>query len=97
MTKIINHQELEAEEQKLSDKYIKENDIVLELSARYGTVSCTINKKLNFKNNQVVVEPDSRVWKALEKNIKNNNCNFHIIKGFIEKIGGFQNVFIKTN
>jgi len=43
--KIINHQELEAEEQKLSEKYIEENDIVLELGARYGTVSCTINKK----------------------------------------------------
>ena len=57
--------------------------LVLELGARYGSVSCIINSKLSNKNNQVSVEPDSRVWDALEKNAKINNCGFNIIKGFI--------------
>jgi len=76
-------------EQKLVQKYISNHDIVLELGARYGSVSCLINKKLNNKNNQVVVEPDERVWDALEKNRERNNCKFNIIKGFIsnKKLG----------
>lgn len=82
---LIDHMKIERNEQLLVDRYILENDIVLELGARYGTVSCTINKKLNFKNNQVVVEPDNRVWSALENNMKINNCNFYIVKGFVSK------------
>jgi FkbM family methyltransferase len=79
----INNQRLEAEEQYLVLTYVEENDVVLELGARYGTVSCAINYKLNNKTNQVSVEPDDRVWDALENNKKNNNCHFNIIKGFI--------------
>ena len=74
---------IEKVEQDLVNQYILENDVVLELGARYGSVSCIINSKLNNKNNQVVVEPDSRVWNALELNRKNNNCEFNIVKGFI--------------
>jgi len=73
----------EVYEQYLANKYILENDVVLELGARYGSVSCIINSKLNNKNNQVVVEPDSRVWGVLEKNKTINNCKFNIVKGFI--------------
>lgn len=80
--KIDNYQ-MEAEEQYLVLKYIKEDDVVLELGARYGTVSCAINSKLNDKTKQVSVEPDDRVWEALENNKKNNNCHFNIVKGFI--------------
>jgi FkbM family methyltransferase len=76
---------MEKPEQDLANKYILENDVVLELGARYGSVSCIINSKLNNKNNQVVVEPDDRVWDALEKNKMNNQCGFNIVKGFISK------------
>ena len=79
----VDTQALEKPEQELAYKYIEENDIVLELGARYGSVSCIINTKLKNKNNQVVVEPDSRVWDALEKNKKINCCEFNIVKGFI--------------
>jgi FkbM family methyltransferase len=75
----------EWEEQKLAGTYVKENDIVLELGARYGSVSCVINSKLNNKTNQVVVEPDNRVWSVLERNRYVNNCQFHIVKGFISR------------
>jgi hypothetical protein len=81
--KLIDTNTLEKTEQDLAERYILENDIVLELGARYGSVSCIINSKLNNKSNQVVVEPDERVWEALELNKLNNNCKFNIIKGFI--------------
>ena len=57
---------IEAHEQHLANKYIEENDVVFELGARYGSVSCIINSKLKYKTNQVVVQPDERVWEALE-------------------------------
>jgi hypothetical protein len=79
----VDIDKMEKEEQCLANKYILEDDIVLELGARYGSVSCIINSKLNNKNNQVVVEPDDRVWDALEKNRNSNNCKFNIVKGFI--------------
>jgi FkbM family methyltransferase len=80
---LINIKYFEKEEQDLARTYVLEDDVVLELGARYGSVSCTINNNLGIKTNQVVVEPDERVWEALEINKKANNCHFHIIKGFI--------------
>ena len=87
--KSVNIAFLEKPEQDLAQKYIKENDIVFELGARYGSVSCIINSKLKCKTNQVVVEPDERVWEALERNKKVNKCEFHIVKGFVssKKLG----------
>lgn len=82
---LVNTERLEKPEQEIAKKYIQKDDVVLELGARYGSVSCIINSKLYDKNNQVVVEPDNRVWDALEKNKKENNCGFNIIKGFIGK------------
>jgi FkbM family methyltransferase len=82
---IIDTNRVEVEEQFLANKYVLPSDIVLELGARYGTISCIVNKKLNNKLNQVVVEPDSRVWESLEKNKKNNNSYFNIVKGFISQ------------
>jgi FkbM family methyltransferase len=79
----VNIETMEKEEQDLANQYISENDVVLELGARYGSVSCIINSKLNNKKNQVVVEPDDRVWNALELNKKSNHCEFNIVKGFI--------------
>ena len=83
--KIDNHT-LEVTEQQLAKQYIEPDDVVLELGARYGSVSCAINKNLNNPFNQVSVEPDDRVWKALEDNRTRNDCKFHIVKGFISNI-----------
>jgi FkbM family methyltransferase len=80
---LVDTSSVEVQEQRLANAYIQENDVVLELGARYGSVSCIINSKLNCKTNQVVVEPDERVWAALERNKEVNNCNFHILKGFL--------------
>ena len=85
----IDNNSIEYIEQELVNKYILEDDIVLELGARYGTVSCSINKKLKNKHNQISVEPDDKVWYSLEMNKIKNNCNFNIVKGFVsnKKLG----------
>jgi len=105
---IIDNNSIEYIEQELVNKYILEDDIVLELGARYGTVSCSINKKLKNKHNQISVEPDDRVWNALELNKIKNNCNFNIVKGFIsnkkldltnlgEGLSGYGSTYIENN
>jgi hypothetical protein len=63
----INPYYYETFEQYLMLKYIKPTDIVLEIGARYGIVSNTINLLLNNKKNHVVVEPDLEVIPALKK------------------------------
>lgn len=104
----VDTKRLEKREQELANKFILTDDIVLELGARYGSVSCVINSKLKNKKNQVVVEPDSRVWDALEKNKNNNNCEFNIVKGFISNkkldltnldvhFGGYGATFVENN
>jgi FkbM family methyltransferase len=79
----VDIEHLELEEQNLAREYITSTDVVLELGARYGSVSCIINSKLLCKTNHVAIEPDNRVWDALERNMQVNKCNFHIVKGFI--------------
>ena len=104
----IDTQSIEKVEQVLANEFIKETDVVLELGARYGSVSCVINFKLNNKTNQVVVEPDDRVWNALKLNRDRNNCKFNIVKGFISNkkldlteldcyLGGYGATFIENN
>jgi FkbM family methyltransferase len=73
-------------EQVQAEKYITSDCVVLELGARYGTISCIINNKLAVRTNQVSVEPDPRVHRALEVNKTINKCGFHILKGFISNV-----------
>jgi len=82
---VIDHKNVEELEQELAKRHIQPEDSVLELGARYGTVSCTINRKLLDKKNHVCVEPDEKVWGALEKNKKRNGGEFTIVKGFVSK------------
>ena len=72
-------------EQCIAHKYVDEDSTVLELGARYGSVSCVINKKLANKHNHVSVEPDDTVWSALETNFLQNDCSAHLFKGFVSK------------
>lgn len=103
--RLVDTEKLEKPEQELAKRYINKDDIVLELGARYGSVSCIINSKLSDKKNHVCVEPDSRVWNVLEKNKILNHCEFNIVNGFIGKhkmsltnldvyYGGYASTFI---
>ena len=80
---LINHKSIEHIEQQLAEKWIKSDDKVLELGARYGSVSIITNQIIRDKSTHYVVEPDETVWTALESNMKQNNCDFNIIKGII--------------
>ena len=99
---LIDNNVIEKCEQDLAKQYILEDDVVLELGARYGSVSCAINKKLKNKLNQISVEPDKSVWNALEFNKIKNNCNFHIVKGFISnkkldlELSGYAATFVEN-
>jgi FkbM family methyltransferase len=77
----------EKEEQQLVSKYLPKNGKVLELGARYGTVSCVISKVLDNPENHVAVEPDIRVIESLETNKKNNGGKFHIYNGVVSNHG----------
>jgi len=75
----------ENREQIHANGFVEPNDVVLELGARYGSVSVVINRKLNNPLHHVAVDPDSRIWNCLEKNRELNGCKFHILKGVISK------------
>lgn len=79
----IDTTQFEWPEQLLANGMIRADDCVLELGARYGSVSCVINAKLKDKTKHVCVEPDERVWTVLENNKERNRCQFHILKGCI--------------
>ena len=79
----IDTDKLEYPEQVLAHRYIRSSDAVLELGARYGTVSCVINKRLADRAAHVAVEPDARVWPALERNRAAHGCAFGVVKGFV--------------
>lgn len=83
--KKIYHMRTERKEQLLAQEYVKPHHHVLELGARYGTVSVCAAMNLENQRNLVVVEPDRRVWKALEENMRRNLCDFHIVYGFVSR------------
>ncbi len=81
----IQIRSVEIADQALVKKFLLPSDKVLELGARYGIVSCLINSILQDKKAHVAVEPDERVWNALETNRQVNRCGFFIVKGFLSE------------
>jgi FkbM family methyltransferase len=75
----------EKEEQSLVRKYVPKNSTVLELGARYGTVSCVLSEILDDPTRHVAVEPDESVLQALECNKQSNGGKFHIFPGVVSK------------
>lgn len=64
-------------------KWIQPTSVVLEVGARYGTVSCAIAERQLQSGKLVAVEPDGTVWKALEKNRVSHHCNFGVLQGVV--------------
>lgn len=83
--KHIDANRIEKTEQDYARMYVPVDATVLELGARYGTVTCAISEKQGHSGRLVCVEPDDRVWAALENNISQNGCKAHIVKGFISQ------------
>lgn len=70
---------LERDEHELAKKYIKAEDKVLELGARFGTTSCVIASQLKNSGHLVSVEPDPHALPYLESNRDSHYCNFIIL------------------
>ena len=80
----IANVEFEKFEQELVSKYLSpKSSGVLELGARYGTVSCIISKILDKPENHIAVDPDSSIISALETNKKIHNGKFEIYNGVV--------------
>ena len=77
--------DFEIDQRVLVKSFVSKNARVLELGARYGTVSCLISELINDPTKHVAVEPDSSVIEALETNKLNNGGQFHIYNGVISK------------
>jgi hypothetical protein len=86
---MFDSENYEIVEQALAESYIEPTDCVLELGARYGSVSILTNQKLTDKKRHVVVEPDETIWDSLEKNKSMHGCEFKIIKGIISEKKSF--------
>jgi UDP-glucose 4-epimerase len=74
---------LESDERLLARQYVPKNATVLELGARYGTVSCVLSEVLDDPTRHVAVEPDASVIEALQKNREANGGKFHIFNGVV--------------
>lgn len=75
--------DIENGEHKFVQAYLPPDAVVIEFGARFGTTSCEMAKKLQNNGNVVAVEPDRSVWEPLQANLKNHNCNVHLVKGVI--------------
>jgi len=72
---ILNYEQFE---QYLVSRWIKPNDVVLEIGARLGVVSSCINRMLSNKTNHVVIEPDTRIYDVLLENRKITKSHFQV-------------------
>lgn len=64
-------------------KWLPSNASVLEIGARYGSVSCVIAGMQHQSGKVVAVEADPTVWDALDKNLKRYACNVNVLKGVV--------------
>jgi FkbM family methyltransferase len=94
---LIDVTKFEVTEQEQCAKYIRPHHQVLELGARYGTVSCIINKLLDDKTKHVAVEPDLAVIPALTQNRDAHGCQFHIVDGVITPCNMYMRTFYHLN
>jgi FkbM family methyltransferase len=74
--------QIEKMSRELCQEFIRPTDTVLELGARYGSVSIFIRNILST-NSLVAVECDPNVQACLANNMIANNASFHIINGTI--------------
>jgi FkbM family methyltransferase len=77
--------DFEIDQRVLVKSFISKHARVLELGARYGTVSCLISELIHDPTKHVAVEPDATVIEALETNKLVNGGQFHVYNGVISK------------
>lgn len=73
----------ERDEQIIASHAIAKGAKVLELGARYGTVTCLLSRSVGPDGAVVSVEPDATVWSALSTNLAHNKCAAKVLQGFL--------------
>ena len=63
--------------------YVRNGSTILEVGARYGSVSCQLAALTANSGRVVAVEPDSSVWPALTANLASHNCSVRLLQGAI--------------
>lgn len=63
--------------------YIRPGSTILEIGARYGSVSCTLAALTANSGRVVSVEPDATVWPVLSANLASHNCSVRLLQGAI--------------
>jgi FkbM family methyltransferase len=82
---VIYHTIVEREEQLHVLQYVPADATVLELGARYGTVSCVVSSVLNEPTHHVAVEPDVTVRTSLQHNRQTHDGKFAIYDGVVSR------------
>ena len=82
---LVSHMSRERDEQIQAREHVPEDGHVLELGGRYGTVSCSINVKLNDPTKHIAIEPDANVISSLIRNKEAHFASFTIFNGVISK------------
>ena len=70
--------------------HIPTDAVVLEMGARFGTVSCAISHRLNNSGLRVSVEPDPSTFESLQANLAANDCKGLAVQGTVSKQTLFQ-------
>lgn len=78
---------MENVEHRLVRQYIRPNDVVLEVGARFGTTTCTIAAQQQNSGLLVAVEPDASVWHLLARNVNSHFCSGWILRGVVSNEG----------
>jgi FkbM family methyltransferase len=84
----INTQNFELVEQQFASQFIEADDVVLELGARYGTVTVKIQEKLAQKHLHVAVEPDAKVVPCLRDNLERHGAQARLLESIVSKTTG---------
>jgi FkbM family methyltransferase len=75
----------EIAERYLVDRYVQENDRILDLGGCLGVVSCLANRKLGDPRKHVVVEANPALIPWLTLNRDKNGCGFAIRQGVLSR------------
>ena len=59
------------------------DDVVLEVGARYGTMSCSLARIQGNTGNLISVEADPAVWDVLQYNMEAHNCRAFLVLGVL--------------
>lgn len=80
---VIDTDVQEVQEQQDIPTFLQPQDCVLEVGARYGTVSTQIQHILHNKKHHVAIEPDPLVLPALYRNRQRFRSKYHVFEGII--------------